>query len=287
MQDAIESNTTSISELAVSSEEIAANITRVETNTSASLESMGENISTLTEQVSAKVTPEDVQLTIKQELENGTAKVVTTTGYTFDDEGLMVSKTGYTTETQITHNGMAVYDSSANPDNWSDYSMVANYSTEWNNNDYLTCFFSPDDFLVEGEEYTVALNITPAPGVTHYIVHLSKGMATECTLYTSGTERQTIVGTFTAHYHQDYTLDMDVTNGDIYIYRLPNNGSVTTNSIFHWCKIKKGGPKEAMLTADDSGVQAKNLHATTYLIVGKNSRFEDYGGRTGCFWIGE
>lgn len=41
-----------------------------------------------------------------------------------------------------------------------------------------------------------------------------------------------------------------------------------------------------VLTANDEGVQAKDLHATTYLIIGENSRFEDYNGRTGCFWIG-
>lgn len=51
--------------------------------------------------------------------------------------------------------------------------------------------------------------------------------------------------------------------------------------------------KEQMLKADSHGVNAKNLHATTYLIVGTGdgrSRFEDYGrdgsARTGCFWIG-
>lgn len=44
---------------------------------------------------------------------------------------------------------------------------------------------------------------------------------------------------------------------------------------------------EAVLTANNIGVDALNLHATTYLIVGTNSRFEDYGdSRTGCFWIG-
>lgn len=42
-----------------------------------------------------------------------------------------------------------------------------------------------------------------------------------------------------------------------------------------------------VLTADNKGVKAENLHATTYLIIGKNSRFEDYeSDRTGCFWIG-
>lgn len=45
--------------------------------------------------------------------------------------------------------------------------------------------------------------------------------------------------------------------------------------------------EEAVLIADNEGVKAEDLHATTYLIVGKNSRFEDFGdNRTGCFWIG-
>lgn len=50
---------------------------------------------------------------------------------------------------------------------------------------------------------------------------------------------------------------------------------------------KSGISEVAVLEASSAGVDARNLHATTYLIVGKNSRFEDYGnGRTGCFWIG-
>ena len=45
---------------------------------------------------------------------------------------------------------------------------------------------------------------------------------------------------------------------------------------------------EALLTADHEGVEAKDLHAKTYLIIGGRSRFENYGSdRTGCFWIGE
>jgi hypothetical protein len=40
-----------------------------------------------------------------------------------------------------------------------------------------------------------------------------------------------------------------------------------------------------VLVANNEGVQAEDLHATTYLIIGENSRFEDFGSRTGCFWI--
>lgn len=47
---------------------------------------------------------------------------------------------------------------------------------------------------------------------------------------------------------------------------------------------------EEILTANDKGVDAVNLHAKTYLIIGAGngmSRFEDYGiGRTGCFFVG-
>ena len=43
---------------------------------------------------------------------------------------------------------------------------------------------------------------------------------------------------------------------------------------------------EAILTVEADGVKAENLHATTWLIIGNNSRIEDYGNRTGCYWLG-
>ena len=44
---------------------------------------------------------------------------------------------------------------------------------------------------------------------------------------------------------------------------------------------------DAVLIANNEGVHAEDLKATTYLIIGDNSRFEDFGSsRTGCFWIG-
>ena len=41
-----------------------------------------------------------------------------------------------------------------------------------------------------------------------------------------------------------------------------------------------------VLTANNEGVTAIDLHAKTYLVIGENSRLEDYGKRTACFWIG-
>lgn len=50
--------------------------------------------------------------------------------------------------------------------------------------------------------------------------------------------------------------------------------------------VKKSG--QDVLIANNKGVQAYDLHAKSYLIIGTNSRFEDYdsGNRTACFWIG-
>jgi hypothetical protein len=52
--------------------------------------------------------------------------------------------------------------------------------------------------------------------------------------------------------------------------------------------VKKNGNN--ILVADKNGVEATDLHAKTYLIIGKEngrSRFEDYDiNRTACFWIG-
>ena len=43
---------------------------------------------------------------------------------------------------------------------------------------------------------------------------------------------------------------------------------------------------EAVLTVNNTGVNAKDLHANTYLIIGNRCRFENFGSRIGCFWIG-
>lgn len=53
--------------------------------------------------------------------------------------------------------------------------------------------------------------------------------------------------------------------------------------------VAQGSDEKLVANAD--GVKAEDLHATTYLIIGNNSRFEDYTNssgeaRTACFWIG-
>lgn len=75
------------------------------------------------------------------------------------------------------------------------------------------------------------------------------------------------------------------TFNDIGLIISKSDSEMTTTITEDGMQVKKDG--ETVLTANNTGVDAVNLHATTYLIIGTNSRFEDYGSnRTGCFWIG-
>ena len=145
-------NTENISSLQVNADSISASVQEVVT----SIDTINGDITNLTNKVNATMSAEDIQFLISSEINNtSVGKVTTETGYVFDKDGLMISKSNSEMKTQITEDGMTVYK---------------------NNN--------------------------------------------------------------------------------------------------------------AVLVANNEGVDAVNLHATTYLIVGDNSRFENYGSdRTGCFFI--
>ena len=160
----------SISELQVSTQGISSSVSTIvntQTDLSGTIvdiqngisqqnESNAKQFDTLTQKVEATMTSTDVQLAISNELAKGTDKVTTSTGFTFNKDGLTISKSDSEMRTKIDEDGMSIF---------------------------------------------------------------------------------------------------------------------------------KGS--QEVLTANNTGVDAQNLHATTYLIIGTNSRFEDYGSdRTGCFWIG-
>lgn len=148
--------TEDITNLQLTTDGITASVQEIKDITDSSISNLSGDIESLTSIVESKVSAEDVTIAIRTELDNGVDKVVTSTGFTFDETGLTVSKSGSEMSTTITEDGMIVY-------------------------------------------------------------------------------------------KED----------------------------------------EAMLTANNIGVNATNLHATTYLIIGNNSRFEDYKeDRTACFWIG-
>lgn len=152
----VSANGDEIAELRLNTNSIQASVTKTENAVNSALGNMNNDIADLTKKVEATITADDIKLEIQSQLQDGVGKVTTKTGFTFDDEGLTVSKSGSEMTTQITEDGMTVY---------------------------------------------------------------------------------------------------------------------------------RGG--QSVLVADNQGVTATNLHADTYLWIGKYSRFEDYEPtRTGCFWVG-
>lgn len=62
------------------------------------------------------------------------------------------------------------------------------------------------------------------------------------------------------------------------------NSEITTSITEDGMRVYRYG--DEVLVADNLGVRAEDLHATTFLVIGNNSRFEDYkDNRTGCFYI--
>lgn len=104
-----EQNSEAIASLNVRSDNIVATVTRVEENIDASHAELNENIDRLTSKVEAAITPEDLTIEIQKIKEDGVNSITTTTGFTFNDEGLTVNKTGSEMTTQITEDGMVVY----------------------------------------------------------------------------------------------------------------------------------------------------------------------------------
>ena len=147
---------TAVSALQIDTSGISATVSTLETQIHDGFGNLTDEVASIRSSVEAKMTEDQVAIKISEELSNGIDKVSTTTGFTFDNEGLSISKSGSQMETKITEDGMTVY--------------------------------------------------------------------------------------------RDNT---------------------------------------AVLVANNEGVNAEDLHATTYLIIGETSRFEDTSsGRTACFWIG-
>ena len=159
IQSETKSLKSTVSSLQLGTDSISASVKSLEETMNNTTNGLASDISRIQDQVNLKMTSDDVKLEIQKEMSKGTNKVTTSTGFTFDQNGLNISKTDSEMKTQITEDGMKIYK-----------------------------------------------------------------------------------------------------NDDI------------------------------MLTANNQGVDAKNLHATTYLIIGGNSRMEDFtedgNKRTAVFWIG-
>ena len=104
----VEENAKNISSIQMDTESINASVKKVETELVDNMENVNSSINTLTNTVDAKMTAEDVSIAIQKEMANGVDKVITSTGFTFDEKGLTVSKTGTDITTTITEDGMII-----------------------------------------------------------------------------------------------------------------------------------------------------------------------------------
>lgn len=99
----------SIAALSLDTDSIIATVKSLEESTTNALDNIDSNIETLTKSVDAAISAENIKITIQEELNKGTTKVITATGYTFDEDGLRVSKTGSEMESLLDEDGLSVY----------------------------------------------------------------------------------------------------------------------------------------------------------------------------------
>lgn len=104
----IAANKDAIAALQINTESINASVSKVQKETNEALENVNNNMNVLTSKVEATMTAEDVNILIKNELDNGVEKVETATGFKFDETGLNISKTGSEMTTRIDEDGMTI-----------------------------------------------------------------------------------------------------------------------------------------------------------------------------------
>lgn len=153
----VEDTKQSVAQLNIDTDSIMASVNSISKTTTDAFDGIHKELADISQQVSLSLNSEEAEILIQKQISNGVSSVETTTGFTFNEEGLTVSKSESDISTMITEDGMRVYNKN-----------------------------------------------------------------------------------------------------------------------------------KEVLTANNEGVRAIDLHATTYLAIGKYSRFEDYGSkkRTACYWIG-
>ena len=118
--------------------------------------------------------------------------------------------------------------------------LIKKSNIEHASSEYKIVTYKPTSYLVAGETYTMSLCVTPAENVTKLIPYVSGAYTPLVTLVPNGTTKQIISGTFTAAYYDGRTPEDNAAYGNIDIFRLPNNGTVTGETTIHWIKVEKG-----------------------------------------------
>lgn len=109
VQGQVIQNKDAITSLQLNTDSISASVKQVEENVIQTVDGVIANIDSLTEKVNATMTADAVKLEIQKELSAGVDKVTTSTGFTFNEDGLTINKTDSEMNTQITEDGMKIY----------------------------------------------------------------------------------------------------------------------------------------------------------------------------------
>ena len=109
IQSETKSLKSTVSSLQLGTDSISASIKSLEESMINTTNGLASDISKVQEQVNLAMTSNDVKLEIQKELANGVNKVSTSTGFTFDQNGLNISKSDSEMKTQITEDGMKIY----------------------------------------------------------------------------------------------------------------------------------------------------------------------------------
>jgi hypothetical protein len=104
----IEETNEKVSQIELDADGVYASVENVQTNLDNALDNVEGQIDNLTTRVDATMTSEEIQIQISSAMEQGTSKVETSTGYTFNEEGLHISKSGSGIENLIDNTGMYV-----------------------------------------------------------------------------------------------------------------------------------------------------------------------------------
>lgn len=105
----VSANKDALAALQINTDSVNASVQNIERATTEALETVNSNISTLTERVNATITAEEVSIEVQKKLSEGVSSVETSTGFTFNENGLHISKTGSEMETSVDEDGIKVY----------------------------------------------------------------------------------------------------------------------------------------------------------------------------------
>lgn len=284
----------SISSISQSAGEISSRVTTVEERVATNADNIKTGLENIRTDVEAKVSKEGFEVDVQEIIsKTGVSTVDTGTGYKFGVDGLIINQQDHDknitgdTYTKIDHEGMTVHNiKTVNVDNMIPYPYVN------------TTFTSNGVTFTDNGDGSITLNGTCTQDTVFCVnndILLDVG-----TTYLL-TDNSNIYGCFRLQYEYNYELDnrrkqinvnantpftwseeYTFINITITAYSGETYDNITFKPILR--------PINAVLTANKDGVDARNLSATTYLIVGGRSRFENYnndkGSRTGCFWIG-